>query len=62
VQGYASPMPSGCFKPHERQPCHHATPYMMYVATDYGIVTLKGKSVPERSKAQISIAHPAWIF
>jgi len=31
---------------------------MMYVATEYGIVNLKGKSVPERAKALISIAHP----
>ena len=31
---------------------------MMYVATEYGIVNLKGKSIPERAKALISIAHP----
>ena len=31
---------------------------MMYVATEYGIVNLKGKSVAERAKALISIAHP----
>src|SRR5213079_2767131 len=31
---------------------------MMYVVTEYGIVNLKGKSVPERAKAMISIAHP----
>jgi TPR repeat protein len=31
---------------------------MMYVVTEYGIVNLKGKSVPERAKALISIAHP----
>jgi acyl-CoA hydrolase len=30
----------------------------MYVATEYGIVNLKGKSVPERAAALISIAHP----
>lgn len=31
---------------------------MMYVVTEYGMVNLKGKSVAERSKALISIAHP----
>lgn len=31
---------------------------MMYVVTEYGIVNLKGKSIPERAKAMISIAHP----
>lgn len=31
---------------------------MMYVVTEYGIVNLKGKSMPERAKALISIAHP----
>jgi acyl-CoA hydrolase len=30
----------------------------MYVATEHGIVNLKGKSVAERAKALISIAHP----
>lgn len=30
----------------------------MYVATEYGIVNLKGKSVPERARAMISLAHP----
>ncbi|HYL60645.1 MAG TPA: acetyl-CoA hydrolase/transferase C-terminal domain-containing protein [Candidatus Acidoferrales bacterium] len=30
----------------------------MYVATEYGLVNLKGKSVPERARALISIAHP----
>jgi acyl-CoA hydrolase len=30
----------------------------MYVVTEYGIVNLKGKSVPERARAMISIAHP----
>ena len=30
----------------------------MYVATEYGIVNLKGKSVSERATALISIAHP----
>ena len=31
---------------------------IMYVVTEYGMVNLKGKSVPERAKALISIAHP----
>ncbi len=31
---------------------------MMYVVTEYGIVNLKGKSVADRAKAMISIAHP----
>jgi acyl-CoA hydrolase len=31
---------------------------MMYVVTEYGIVNLKGKSIPERARAMISIAHP----
>jgi acyl-CoA hydrolase len=31
---------------------------MMHVVTEYGIVNLKGKSVPERARAMISIAHP----
>ncbi|HEY5144197.1 MAG TPA: acetyl-CoA hydrolase/transferase C-terminal domain-containing protein [Solirubrobacteraceae bacterium] len=31
---------------------------MMYVVTEYGIVNLKGKSIPERATAMISIAHP----
>jgi acyl-CoA hydrolase len=31
---------------------------MMYVVTEYGIVNLKGKSVPERALALISLAHP----
>jgi len=31
---------------------------IMYVATEYGLVNLKGKCVAERSKALISIAHP----
>jgi acyl-CoA hydrolase len=31
---------------------------MMYVVTEHGIVNLKGKSIPERAKAMISIAHP----
>ena len=31
---------------------------IMYVVTEYGIVNLKGKSVPARAKAMISIAHP----
>jgi len=29
-----------------------------YVVTEYGIVNLKGKSVPERATAMISLAHP----
>ncbi len=31
---------------------------VMYVATEYGVVCLKGKSVRERAQALISIAHP----
>jgi acyl-CoA hydrolase len=31
---------------------------IMYVATEYGMVNLKGKSVAERALALISIAHP----
>ncbi|QDF97002.1 4-hydroxybutyrate CoA-transferase [Azoarcus sp. DD4] len=31
---------------------------VMYVVTEYGIVNLKGKSVPDRVRALISIAHP----
>ncbi len=31
---------------------------VMYVVTEYGMVSLKGKSVPERAKALIAIAHP----
>ena len=31
---------------------------MMYVVTEYGVVNLKGLSVPERAKALIGIAHP----
>ena len=31
---------------------------VMYVVTEYGMVSLKGKSVAERAKALISIAHP----
>ena len=31
---------------------------MMYVVTEYGIANLKGKSVPERARAMIGIAHP----
>jgi len=30
----------------------------MYVVTEYGIVNLKGKSVPERAQALIGLAHP----
>jgi acyl-CoA hydrolase len=31
---------------------------VMYVVTEYGMMNLKGKSVCERAKAMISIAHP----
>ncbi len=31
---------------------------VMHVATEYGMVCLKGLAVPERAKAMISIAHP----
>jgi len=31
---------------------------MMYVVTEFGIVNLKGKSVHERAKAMIALAHP----
>ncbi|MFO1123017.1 MAG: acetyl-CoA hydrolase/transferase C-terminal domain-containing protein [Hyphomicrobiales bacterium] len=31
---------------------------VMFVVTEYGIVNLKGKSVAQRAKAMISIAHP----
>ena len=31
---------------------------VMYVVTEYGIVNLKGKSVAERVKALVSLAHP----
>jgi acyl-CoA hydrolase len=31
---------------------------VMYIVTEYGIVNLKGKSVPERANALIAIAHP----
>lgn len=31
---------------------------IMYVVTEYGMVNLKGKSVTDRAKALISIAHP----
>ena len=31
---------------------------MMYVVTEFGIVNLKGKTVPERAAAMISLAHP----
>ncbi len=30
----------------------------MFVVTEYGLVNLKGKSIPERAKAMISLAHP----
>ena len=31
---------------------------MMYVVTEFGMVNLKGKSIPERGEAMISLAHP----
>jgi acyl-CoA hydrolase len=31
---------------------------VMYVVTEFGIVNLKGRSVPERARAMISLAHP----
>lgn len=31
---------------------------MMFVVTEYGLVNLKGKSIPERAKAMILLAHP----
>ena len=31
---------------------------LMYVVTEFGLVNLKGKSIPERAKAMISLAHP----
>jgi acyl-CoA hydrolase len=31
---------------------------VMYVVTEYGMANLKGKSVPERARALIGIAHP----
>ena len=31
---------------------------VMYVVTEYGIANLKGKSISERAKALISLAHP----
>ena len=31
---------------------------MMFVVTEFGLVNLKGRSVPERAKAMISLAHP----
>ncbi len=31
---------------------------MMYVVTEYGIANLKGKSVPDRARAIIGLAHP----
>jgi acyl-CoA hydrolase len=30
----------------------------MYVVTEYGVVNLKGKSVAERARGLISLAHP----
>ena len=31
---------------------------MLFVVTEYGVVNLKGRSIPERAKAMISLAHP----
>ena len=31
---------------------------MMYVVTEFGMVNLKGRSVPDRARAMISLAHP----
>jgi len=31
---------------------------VMYVATEFGMVNLKGKSIPERAKALITLTHP----
>jgi acyl-CoA hydrolase len=31
---------------------------VMYVVTEFGLVNLKGRSIPERAKAMISLAHP----
>jgi acyl-CoA hydrolase len=31
---------------------------IMYVVTEYGLVNLKGKSIPERARAMIALAHP----
>jgi acyl-CoA hydrolase len=31
---------------------------VMYVVTEFGLVNLKGKSVPERARALINLAHP----
>ena len=31
---------------------------VMYVVTEYGVVNLKGKSIAERARAMISLAHP----
>jgi len=31
---------------------------VMYIVTEYGMVNLKGKSVAERAKGLISLAHP----
>jgi acyl-CoA hydrolase len=30
----------------------------MYVVTEFGATNLKGKSVPERARALINLAHP----
>ncbi|MDO8490925.1 MAG: acetyl-CoA hydrolase/transferase C-terminal domain-containing protein, partial [Dehalococcoidia bacterium] len=33
---------------------------MQYVVTEYGIADLRGKSLPQRARALISIAHPSF--
>jgi acyl-CoA hydrolase len=45
----------------EFAPCNTVTTPrtdVMFVVTEYGMVNLKGKSIPERARALISIAHP----
>jgi acyl-CoA hydrolase len=31
---------------------------MMFVVTEFGLVNLRGRSIPERAKEMISLAHP----
>ena len=31
---------------------------VMYVVTEFGLVNLEGKSIPERAEAMVSLAHP----
>ena len=33
-------------------------PYVQYIVTEYGIASLRGKSLRERAQALIEIAHP----